>query len=411
MRLATLTLSSILLTQSKLPQGALPSQSDAIKPPIHALPSKASKDTLSRTTASDQKSQNPQSGLPRRNCLLDLADPPGSEAAFSADGNNLWLLTVSHGAAKSPPNKLRYILYKIFFSDKRSEPIMSLQHGPNAVLLPYGDPPEAVTLLSFTGNNPACFQGPASLVSMNLGSKGGNPFEHKGNFQLIATPSGMTLADLAKSQILEIDPKSFQTKNVRKIANFERPLYFDPASKKMISWYDDGQKRGLVIYPSADDRDAKRLEFKRDDIVLQQGGSFAVAHQDHAQNTIDIRELKDWTGTTNPGQFKLKLPVTYQVKNAGINIHFRQRLALVQGNNDLAKMRWRRLFIYHYPSSEPRATLTVSAHQYIHFAAIEPTGLYALIEIRNQKSRQTESVRIYEVAANRFMEIPLTQPK
>ena len=391
-------------------------------------------DDESASLASDsaQKSADKKKNFNRRNCFLDMAEPPGTSAFFSENGKYVWLLTVvnadgkigKHGKAKKTPkakpvapkpkrdaNSVRYVLYKINLGSKKGEPVLSLEHGPNATLVAYGDPPAAVSLIAFVGKTAACFEGPSVAVSLNLAGKDGDAVEIKGKFQLAYTPDGMTLVDMRKEQILQIDPQSFQTKNALKVPAFERPLFFNPQSKSLVSWYDDGGKRGLVARLSNDETEAKRLKFKRDDRMLQSGDAFAVAHLEHLPNTIEIRELKDWTRTGKPGQYTIKVPPAYSVKSAGIHVNFKKRLALVQGANYLAKTRWQRLFIYNYTMHEHLTVVPVTNTQYIHYAGINPTGRYAVVEMRDVKSRQTENVRVYDFATNNFADITFLPTK
>lgn len=431
MLLRLMCLSVALLAQGKLPKGEMPTEEGGEKaeaaPADDAEGSKAEETSTATSTSTSTAESKKKKKRKRRNCFLDLAEPPGTNAHFSPDGKSAWLLVAAEGKVKpakdkkskkkgkdkdkGDADKIRYVLYKISPKTKKGDPVLSLEHRPNATIIAHGDPVEAVSLVAFSGKAAGCFEGPASLVSIAIGDKDGDAVQGKGRYQLVFQPDGMTVADMKKNQILQMDAESFQTKNARKLPANERPLFFAPESKKLVSWYDDGDKRGLIAHAGSSDDDAKRLEVKKGDRVLQNGALFGVAHMDPVANTIEILEMKDWSGVDKPGKFKLTVPPAYGVTSAGVHINFKKRLALVQGANFLAKTRWQRLFIYDYTSAEPLTVVPVTAKQYINFAAIDPTGTWALIEMRDGETRKTENVRLYDFATNSFADVQLQAPK
>jgi hypothetical protein len=428
MLLRLMCLSVALLAQGKLPKGEMPAEEGGEKAedaPVDAAEASAAEKTSTATSTSTKTGElKKKKKGKRRNCFLDLAEPPGSNGHFSADGKTGWLLVAVEGdpkagkskkskkkeSDKGEADKTRYVLYKISPKTKKGDPVLSLEHRPNASIIAHGDPVEAVSLVAFAGKAAGCLEGPASLVSIALSAKDGDAVQGKGQYQLVFQPDGMTVSDMKKSQILQMDAESFQTKNARKVPANERPLFFDPESKKLVSWYDDGDKRGLIAHAGSSD-DAKRLEVKKGDRVLQNGAQFGVAHMDPVANTIEILEVKDWSGVDKPGKFKLTVPPAYGVVSAGVHINFKKRLALVQGANFLAKTRWQRLFIYDYRSAEPLTVVPVTNKQYINFAGIDPTGSWALVEMRDAATRKTENVRLYDFATNNFADVQLEAPK
>lgn len=432
MLLRLMCLSVALLAQGKLPKGEMPAEEGSEKAgaaPAHAAENTEATSTATATaTSTAAEEPKKKTKRKRRNCYLDLAEPPGTNGHFSQDGKTAWLLVAAaEGSAKADKGKktkkkgkdqdkgdaarTRYVLYKISPKTKKGDPVLSLEHRPNATLIAHGEPVEAVSLVAFSGKAAGCLEGPASVVSIAIGDKDGDAVQSKGQYQLVFQPDGMTVADMKKAQILQLDVASFQTKNARKLPANERPLFFDPASKKLVSWYDDGDKRGLIAHAGGSDDDAKRLEVKKGDRVLQNGAQFGVAHMDAVGNTIEILEMKDWSGVDKPDKFKLTVPPAYGVVSAGVHINFKKRLALVQGANFLAKTRWQRLFIYDYRSAEPLTVVPVTNKQYIHFAAIDPTGTWALVEMRDAQTRKTENVRLYDFATNNFADVQLEAPK
>ncbi len=393
---ALLTIMGLLLAQGgALPKGDL-SGADAgkVKAPV-------------KPAEKDEK---------RRNCLLDLMEPPGGNAIFTKDGSTLYFLANGGPAFKMAKKggesiKSKYTLYKVDMARKKAEPMMSLDQKGDAALVLYGDPLEGMSVVSFIGKGTSCFEGAGGVLSISLVKKGAKAVQGAGAFVMARSPIGFSLVDVKKMQVLEMDTQTFQTKLARRVRAAERPLYFEPGDRRMVVFHDDGKNRGLVDYAAADDQKARRLAMKAGDKVLQSGKWFAAARLDQKANVIEIAELPEWTGPEKPGTYRIALPPAYPVATAGVEVNFTKRQALVFGASFLAKQQWQRLFVFDYTREDPVAVLPVSGKMYVNLALIDPTGAFALIEVRDIESRATAGLKLYNFATRKFEDLKLPPPK
>lgn len=364
----------------------------------------------------------------RRNCFLDLTEPPGGNGHFSSDGKFLYLLAQTGDAddagdkpakakkkkkdkAKASTNpKVRYTLFRISPKTRKSEALVSLEHHGSASLLTYGEPLQAVSAVAFVGPSAGCYEGPAGVVTVSFAKKDDKAVQESGVFELVETPKGLRLVDAKKDQILALDATTFQSKLDRKVPKDERPLFYDPESKQLVVWHDAGDHRGLVSYAGEDDQSPKRLAFKKGDRVLSQGNRFAVAQLDITQNTIKVQEVADWTGKKKPVAHVLKVPPAYTVASAGMTINFDKKIALVYGANFLAKQKWQRVFVFDYATGDLLGAVPVTGTQYLNFAGIDPTGSYVVVEVRDMATRQTVGGKVFNVAKKAFEDLEFTPP-
>jgi hypothetical protein len=351
----------------------------------------------------------------RRNCYVDMASPPGGNGIFTPDGTTLYFLANGGPSAKPAKKsgeslKSKYTLYRVNLSTRKAEPILALDHRGDPSLVLYGNPLEGMSVLSFVGNGASCYEGAGSVISISLTKKGAKAVQGTGSFVMARAPLGFVLVDMKKLQVLQMDTQTFQTKSVRRVNPSERPLFYEPKTRRLIAFHSDLKVRGLVDYAGEDERRARRLAIKAGDRVLQNGDRFAAARLDTKANAIEINELPEWTGLEKPGTYRISLPPNYPVAASGLAVNFAKRAALVFGGSYLAKQQWGRLFVYDYTRPEPVAVLPTTGKQSVNFAAIDPTGALAVIELRDQDTRATFGLKVFNFATQKFDNVKLPSP-
>lgn len=352
----------------------------------------------------------------RRNCLQDFMEAPGGNGLFSKDGSAFYLLASGGPAFKlatlgGESLKRKYTLYRVDLQKKAAEPLVALDQKGDASLVLYGDPLEGLSVVSFIGKSQGCYEGAGATVSISLVKKGAKAVQGTGAFVLARAPAGLALVDAKRMQVLEMDTQSFQTKMVRRVKDHERPLWYEPGNRRLMVFYDDGKTRGLIDYPSDDEKRARRLALAPGDKLLQDGPWFAPAHLNTKKNKIEITELPEWTGPEKPGTYKILLPLINPVATAGVGINFKKRRAVAYGGGFLAKQQWQRLFLYDYTREDPLAVLSVTGKQYVNLAMIDPTGAYAMIEVRDMTTRATVGLKIFDFETKQFAAVTLPAPQ
>jgi len=381
---------------------------EASKPKAHAAPAKS--------PGTDDASSTSNS----HSCFMDLSVPPGGNAVFAGDGILYFLAQtdkansqkagVKGKAARQTQAELAkvgYTLFKVNLKTQQSERLAAFDHLIQASLLTYGNPAETAIAIAFSGSRATCFSGPAALLDINLGKGESKAMRAVGQYEIVAAPLGRMLVELKKHMIISIDPTTFQRKALRSIPEGERGLYFDPIKNELTTWTEDGEERGLARYIGRGDSAATQLSIKKGERVLQQGGLFAVAHFNGKQNSIDIQPQTGWSGEQKSARFTITLPLAYPVVSAGIEIDFKNHIALVFGANFSAKLRWQRVFIFDYQSGKMLTAMPVSGSQYLNYVGIDPSSSFAFVEVRDQATKRTTGVKLYDIAKKGFIDVNL----
>lgn len=348
-------------------------------------------------------------------CYDHLVRPPGGNALFS--GDNFYLLAQTSDIGKAGDKQkptVRNTLYRLALRSAVKQPVaealLSLEHRGSASLAANSDPVSAVSAVAFLGATSTCFEGPAAIVSVALAKKGDQAVRTTGQHYLVEAPTGRLFVDAKKKAVLEVDPQTFQTKAARRLANNERALFFDPDKRALTTWHDDGKQRGLVFYKGDDDKDPRRVAVVAGDRVVQKAGSFAVARADVSSNTLQIQELAPWSGVKTAGLYKVKIPKGYGVARVGMDVSFEKRIAVVHAVGFPAQRQWQRAFIYNYKTGESLGVIEAAGTTYLNYAGVDASGRYVLAEIRDEKTRRTVGLKLFDVEARKLHDVEIPQP-
>jgi hypothetical protein len=345
-------------------------------------------------------------------CLDAFAKLPGGNALF-ADGAYFVLAQTSTFGKASDPTRptVKHTLFKLDLAKRSTEPLLSLEHKSAVGLSAYGAPVSSVAAAAFLGAKSACFEGPAAIVNATVSKQGEQAVRTTGTFAYVEMPAGRRLVDEKKRQLIDVDGETFQTKLVRRLPDGERALFFDPVSRDLVTWRDAGTVRGLVAYRSDDDAKPRRLAIAKGDRVVQQLGRFAVMRAEPKSNSIVIRELAGWTGPKSVGKtFTLALPKQYAVTGVALEANFDKRVAVVYPIGFAAQRRWQRALIYDYATGKSIGQVTASGNDFLHSVGLDPSGRYVVAEVRDQTSRQSVALRVFDLTTQKSADASLKAP-
>lgn len=362
------------------------------------------------------KVAGPATAKPRvTTCYDHLVRPPGGSALFV--GDEFFLLAQTSDIGKAGDQKkptVRHTLYRFSLATAlklpEAEAMLSLEHRSSVALAANSEPVSAVSAVAFLGTTSACFEGPAAVVSVALAKKGEQAVRTTGQHYFVESPKGRMFVDVKKQAVLEMDPQSFQTKTTRRLASHERGLFFDPGSRALTTWHDDGKQRGLVFYKGEDDKDPRRVAVVAGDRVVQKAGAFAVMRAVPAAGSLQLQELMPWSGVKKAGTYKMTLPKGYGVSRVGMDVSFEKRLAVVHAVGFPAQRQWQRAFVIDYASGETIGVVQATGTDFVYYAGIDPKGRYVLAEIRDEKSRRTVGLKLFDVASRKTLDIALPSP-
>ncbi len=348
----------------------------------------------------------------RRNCYLDMTNPPGGSGHFSADGKWFYLLA-NTGEEKGEHGRLaaKYTLYQMNMETYTTEPLVGLTQKRGASLVTIGNPVEIALAISFYGKSAGCYAGGMAMVAIPLLNSEQKPtnYKSKGRRMLVRSPEGLKVLDAKQRSILDMDNRTFQTRRAVGYAKGQRPLWYDTKTKEMIVWQ-RGNVSGLKAITNS--KVTRKMALKRGQRVLQQEGLFGIAGMNTADNEIEIIEHSKWSGVAKNEKFKIIVPPAYSVNSSGMAVNFDKKLALVYGANFLAKQRWQRVFVYKYDvGSEMIAAIPVTGNEYLNYSGIDPSGKLAVIEVRDITTRQTIVLKIYDLEKKSFKDVVLAKPK
>jgi hypothetical protein len=348
----------------------------------------------------------------RRNCFLDLTNPPGGNGYFSPDGKMFYILAnTGDEKTKGGRTNAKYTAYSVDLETFDTDAILGLSQKKGASLVTSGNPLKAVSAISFYGKSSGCYTGGLLMVTIPVNDKKIKPtkIKSKTRRQLVRSPNGYMMVDAKNSTILEIDSKTFQSRKRASYVKGQRPLWFDPSSKELIVWQ-RGKISGLKAVKNG--KIGRKLAFKRSQRVLQQNDKFGIANLDTNKNEIEIIEHSKWSGVSKNAKYKIKIPPSYTVNSSSMDIHFEKKIALVAGANFLAKQRWQRVFVFKYDENEEMVgAIAVTGNEYLNYAGIDPTGKFAIIEVRDITTRQTVVLKIFDFEKKSFKDVRLQKPK
>ena len=102
-------------------------------------------------------------------------------------------------------------------------------------------------------------------------------------------------------------------------------------------------------------------------------------------------------------------PPSAAVASASLEAHFGKRRALVFGSTLSNKQKWRKIFMFDYGQGKQIAAVPVGKSEYINFAAFEPKGDRAFIEVRDLKGG-TRALKVFDFTTSQFADVTLPPP-
>jgi hypothetical protein len=345
-------------------------------------------------------------------CALGLWDPPGESMVFTPDGRNVYLLaSQAPPGAKDPAAAGRKLaLFRAGIEKAgKAEAIAAVEYHAESALIGEGEPLSRVVILRFTGPTAACFEGPVTARSVDLvAKKAEKPALAVSKIHLVAGPHKPLLFDIEKSRVLNVDAATGQAKTYQKVDKNERALFYDPSDDLLVTWHDDGKKRGLVRRLAGK---IKRLAFKGDDRYLQDRSRFLALAVDKAANTLTINEVPVWSGEGAMGRYAVALTSPMDAANAAVLVNTESKVAVIFGRDFLAKQRWQKLLIVNYAKGSELAVVTAPKGQYVHATGIDPTGRRVVMELRDVKTRSSKGLKVFDVQTGSFVDVSMAAPK
>lgn len=277
---------------------------------------------------------------------------------------------------------------------------------PAGVLfLPYGNPPSGWSGILFKGKAHTCRYGVARFFSSTpRNDKQISAFEKK--IALVASQRYPRPFDLATQRMLDMDVQRLQFRKLPgNVPSGELPLYSDPRRRVLYTFTEQASFRGIIEHSTQRER---RLDVPPGSRVLQQGSLFGLGLINRVANIMEIREYPKWSGArTSKKRYRLKLPPLYNLSEAQVAIDFRKKIVAIGGADLLAKRKWRKIFFIDYRRGKRLAELEVDPPLLAETIAVDPFGLYMVINVVQEISHKTTYLALFDLTKRKLYKVSL----
>lgn len=346
------------------------------------------------------------------NCFSYRTSLPGSNFYF--DKKNIIYALINTGVRDKINFEMplyKHVVVKIDTEENNLIIIKELTASmPAGVLfLPYGNPPSGWSGILFEGKAHTCRYGMARFFSSTpRNDKQISAFEKK--IALVASLRYPRPFDIATQRMLDMDVRRLQFRKLPgDVPPGELPLYSDPRRRVLYTFTESASFRGIIEHSM---RRKRRLDFPRGSRVLQQGSMFALSLINRATNVMEIREYPKWSGVrTSKKRYRLKLPPLYNLSEAQVAIDLRKKIVAIGGAELLAKRKWRKIFFIDYRRGKRLAELEVDPPLLADTIAVDPFGLYMVINVVQEISRKTTYLALFDLTKRKLYKVSLRSTK
>jgi hypothetical protein len=234
------------------------------------------------------------------------------------------------------------------------------------------------------------------------------PVKRKGFFGLVPSQKTLVLFDPVRRMLLQLDSTTMQYRNLDKVPTGETPIFSDPANGSVVLW--DARRQILSEKKSGPSKRARRIKFRNEYQVLQQGSRFAAIRTDVANNGFRIHEIPEWTGVTQEREFNFKLPEGYRVSQATVIPLFDRKLALVTGRTDDVRRRWQKVFLVDYRDGKILREFKTDGVDYFGECGISPDTKNILLVEMNGTNSTASKTRIFNLSKETERQLEIIAP-
>ncbi len=327
--------------------------------------------------------------------------------SFSKEGNLLYLLARNKDAGKLQ----RYTIFKIDAEAGKADPIYSLEQKGEVALMTLNNPVQAVSTVSFLGPCASSYEGAAGSVTISLANKVDKAVQLSGNFALIETLTGRVFSDMKKNAVLEMDAVSFQTRSSAKHRPGERPLFFDPLKRLLVTWHHDKKQRGLVAYFSDQLIPDAALSIPEWDRLLRDKDLFGAYSVQEKANVVVIHEIPEWSGVTEKKDHTLKVLPEVPVMNSSLIADFKFKFVGFVAPTWKERTKRNKVYLYNYSTGALLGKISPAAGDIPGYVAISPNGRLLIVETRDEASRNTTGLKAMRTDTGFISTIKLVFPK
>ncbi|MDD9952659.1 MAG: hypothetical protein OXT67_13955 [Zetaproteobacteria bacterium] len=223
---------------------------------------------------------------------------------------------------------------------------------------------------------------------------------------IIESPNGSALVDLQSKNFWAASHThgSYQAFTLQ-LPNNEIPLYAN-TSGKIYSWKPSSPESTTqgVIARKIGRGIVGKLKVEHSDFVLQDRQFIGVLHPLNTYNTLQVIDLKNWSGVAGNTTRTMTLPKEKMpTQEAKVTVRFKKHIALIQGQTQIIQQRWRRVSLFNYGKNKEITNLNASHASYPIYATISPHAKWVVVEsVPNRDQNTTRALSFYSLLSNRW---------
>lgn len=362
-----------------------------------------------KSPAPGHKGSAPETAAPAptteaADCLNYIGNPESGEIFFAQDGKLLYFL--SRQAGETGPEGKAF-LYEVDLDGLRSKRIVSLKIGDNPALVGHGQPLEAVTVLDFHKSRIGCGEGSTAGIGIKwIGKQKIIKSYPQGNYKLVVSDKGPTVADMDQNNIKLLDLNTFQKRTLTSFPAKFFPLYLRNAPIQLIGF--KPEQNELVRFDDHDPEPSAVLKLKKGMRLVQDQEQFGIVTSGEGGKVLQVKQIKGWSGDAFRG-IDIRLPEGMLADRVGVNINFQSGMCLVQGANQALRRELRQILIYNGAKGQNDRVLKAPDGQYFSQAVFAQKGRKIVILARSLQDEGIQSLRVGDVMTGEWREMPIVR--
>jgi hypothetical protein len=226
----------------------------------------------------------------------------------------------------------------------KSKRLAGFRGGQTSALLQHGKIAEALSILDFSSGKPDCGEGKAAALAIKWADQKVLPSFPVGTYGFVEGDIVSHLADLETGLIQDIDLGSRQRRTLESVPAGSRPLYIK-ATPPIAMYTYHPKTRELSKYFNNKKPAESSMRLKEGMRLLQQGDQFGVLQSKDEGKTLQITQIKGWSGS-EMHNYDIKLPNGVLASSVALRISFKGSQVLVFGKDEAARRSLRQVFYY-----------------------------------------------------------------
>ena len=235
-------------------------------------------------------------------CHKYLWGAESGDIYFDKDQNSAFFL--GHIPRKGSQEQ-RARLLQLELSSLTTKSLATLTLGRMVKLVGHGNPPTAISLVSFRGEDLGCSQGNADGVAIQwIGTKQTVKTFDLQYYKFLPTDRGVKVFEAKSRSVSDFDFSNFQSRSLKTLPSEGLPLYL--SFKHKLSFHYNPEENGSLLKFSSDSHELEaKIKLAPGMKLVQQGKDFGVSKKID-ENTLIVNRLRGWSGSIDESySFKL----------------------------------------------------------------------------------------------------------